>query len=44
MYYVSSVSEGDSNMKVRFAHTAQREFGYLLAVADNHAYHLDGYC
>lgn len=31
-------------MKVRFARTAWREFGYLLVVADNHACHLDGYC
>jgi hypothetical protein len=44
MCYANSVRDGNRNMKVRFARTGRREFGYLLAVADNHECHLDGYC
>jgi hypothetical protein len=35
VYYVNSVSERKSNVKVRFVLTARREFEYVLAVMDN---------
>lgn len=44
VYYVNFVSEGERNMKVRFARTVRRESGCLMAVAGNRIYQLGGYC